>query len=356
VLGDLLHFLNNKKYNNKNTMSRVRVNTINPFSGQNITLGGHAIPSGSDKTLGSENNPWSGLYISGETIYFLASPTSSFSGSLMLAQIKAGGESTVGSFGGDIIPRGQIFIEDTLPNLRGSFSVGRQNQALGTASLANGRRNTASGQFSHAEGSGSIASGVASHTEGFLTTALGNYSHAEGRSTTALGQYSHTEGLSTLAFGQYSHAEGDDTYALGSYSHAEGQFTTASGVASHAGGYSTITIGNYSTTTGYFTTASGVGSYAGGRNTKALGDYQTVVGEYNTNGDTTSHFIVGGGTSTGSLKDAFKVTHSSSIVVATQTAAPSWTGTEGEMVPFVSGSVYRLYAWLGGAWRSSSFA
>jgi hypothetical protein len=49
-------------------------------------------------------------------------------------------------------------------------------------------------------------------------------------------------------------------------------------------------------------------------------------------------------------------THSSSIVVATQTTVPSWVGTEGEMVPFVSGSVYRLYAYLGGVWRSSSFA
>ncbi len=40
-------------------MSRVKVNSINPFTGQNITLGGNAIPSGSDKNLGSESNPWS---------------------------------------------------------------------------------------------------------------------------------------------------------------------------------------------------------------------------------------------------------------------------------------------------------
>ena len=143
--------------------------------------------------------------------------------------------------------------------------------------------------------------------------AIGDYSHAEGQNTIALSQGSHAEGVNTTASGLFSHTEGSGTIALGDYSHAEGLGTIASG------------------------------------------SYQTVVGEYNTLGDTTSHFIVGGGTS-GARKDAFKVTVSSSIVVATQSAAPSWTGVEGEMVPFVSGSVYRLYAYLGGAWRSSSFA
>ena len=167
--------------------------------------------------------------------------------------------------------------------------------------------------YSHAEGSGTISAGGASHAEGFNTSASGQYSHAEGDSTITLGEASHAEGESTLALGKHSHAEGSRTTALGD------------------------------------------GSHAGGSNTIASGSYQTVIGEWNTHGDTTSHFIVGNGVS-GSRKDAFKVTHSSSIVVLTQSAAPSWTGIEGEVVPFVSGSVYRLYAYLGGAWRSSSFA
>ena len=159
------------------------------------------------------------------------------------------------------------------------------------------------------------------------TYANGASSHAEGNGTTATGDFSHTEGSTTNAIGYASHAEGSNTIASGSYSHAEGISTIALGVASHTEGLYTV----------------------------ASGSYQTVVGEYNALGDTTSHFIVGGGTS-GSRKDAFKVTLSSSIVVATQTTVPSWTGVEGEMVPYVSGSTYRLYAYLGGAWRSSSFA
>ena len=43
-------------------MSRVKVNSITPFTGQNITLGGHAIPSGS-KNLGSETQAWAELYV-----------------------------------------------------------------------------------------------------------------------------------------------------------------------------------------------------------------------------------------------------------------------------------------------------
>jgi len=253
-------------------MSRIKVNSITPFTGANVTIGGNAIPSGSGKTLGTESNPWTELYVSTSSIAFVNSTTT-------VARLRAGGQTTATG-----IPSGQIFTETT-GNLRGSFSVGRDNQASGTASLANGFANTSSGNYSHAEGFRTLSSGVYAHAEGSGSTASGAASHAEGEGTIALGFASHTEGLYTVA----------------------------------------------------------------------SGSYQTVVGEYNAFGDTTSHFIVGGGTS-GARKDAFKVTVSSSIVVATQSAAPTWTGVEGEMVPFVSGSVYRLYAYLGGAWRSSSFA
>jgi hypothetical protein len=89
--------------------------------------------------------------------------------------------------------------------------------------------------------------------------------------------------------------------------------------------------------------------------TSASGDYQTVVGQYNTNNDTTSYFIVGGGTS-GNRKDAFKVTDRPSIVVATQSAAPGWTGTEGEIVPVKSGGNCYIYVYIDGAWKSASLS
>jgi hypothetical protein len=340
-------------------MSRVKVNKIDPFSGANITLGGNAIPSGSGKTLGTETSYWDSIYVGEESVNFVSG---SSTGSVIIASIKAYGENGVsGGF------KGQIFTDTSL-NRRGSFSVGKDNIASGTASLTNGLINTASGNYSHAEGYNTIASGLyshaegqyavafggASHAEGQYTVASGAYAHSEGYQTIARGDYSHAEGYTTLASGQGSHTEGISTTASGLYSHAEGQATLASGQGSHAEGISTTASGLYSHAEGSLTVARGDYSHAEGLGTIASGSYQTVVGEYNALGDTTSHFIVGGGVS-GSRKDAFKVTHSSSIVVATQSAVPSWTGTEGEMVPYVSGSTYRLYAYLGGTWRSSSF-
>jgi len=111
-------------------------------------------------------------------------------------------------------------------------------------------------------------------------------------------------------------------------SHAEGDTTTATGTYSHAEGIGTI----------------------------ASGSYQHVSGKYNEQGDATSLFIVGNGTSNGSRKDAFKVTWSSSIAISTQSIAPTWTGVDGEIVPATVGGVYRLYMWMNKAWRSSSFA
>ena len=142
-----------------------------------------------------------------------------------------------------------------------------------------------------------------------------------------MGYYSHAEGFNTLASGDYSHAEGKQTLAWGTGSHAEGNYTVAYGNFSHAGGDNTI----------------------------ASGSGQTVVGKYNTHGDTTSMFVVGGGTS-GERIDAFKVTQYNTIVVATQPSAPAYTGVEGEMVPVVNGGNYYIYVYIGGAWRSSSLA
>jgi hypothetical protein len=40
---------------------------------------------------------------------------------------------------------------------------------------------------------------------------------------------------------------------------------------------------------------------------------------------------------------------------ATQSVAPSWVGTDGEIVPATVGGQYFLYMWMNGAWRSGSF-
>ncbi len=66
--------------------------------------------------------------------------------------------------------------------------------------------------------------------------------------------------------------------------------------------------------------------------------------------------IVGNGTTTNARKDAFKVRMSGSIVLpTTQSIAPTWTGTDGEIIPATVGGKYLLYMWMSGAWRSGSF-
>jgi hypothetical protein len=129
-----------------------------------------------------------------------------------------------------------------------------------------------------------------------------------------------------MADGIGAHSEGQYATASGNYSHAEGRYTTALGSWSHASGYYTVSSGSY----------------------------QNVTGQFNTQGDTTSRFIVGNGTSDVARKDAFKVTHSSSIVVATQSAAPAWTGVEGEMVPAVVGGTSYLYVYINGGWKKTT--
>jgi len=165
-------------------------------------------------------------------------------------------------------------------------------------------------------------------SQGKSTVADGYFSHAEGDSTTAAGQSSHAEGYSTTAQGASSHAEGHSTTATGDWSHAEGESTTAIGVNSHAEGYFTI----------------------------ASGSYQHVSGKYNTQGDTTSLFIVGNGTE-GSRADAFKVTHSSSIVIPIQNTAPTYSGSNGEMVPIeTAGKHFYLYMFVSSSgWKRTEF-
>ena len=230
-------------------------------------------------------------------------------------------------------------------SVSGSITLtGQMQQGNGTTSAV--------GFASHAEGQGTTASGPGSHAEGYLTSASGDYSHAEGQYTKAIGLNSHAEGqgqnkLGTytynIAEGKASHVEGFLTSASGDYSHAEGDATQAIGEASHAEGLTTQAIGE--------------ASHAEGIGTIASGSYQHVSGKYNKQGDDTSLFIVGNGTSDGSRKDAFKVTWSSSIAITTtQSVAPTWTGVDGEIVAATVTGTYYLYMWMNKAWRSSSFA
>jgi len=213
--------------------------------------------------------------------------------------------------------------------INGTIATGFGTSAAAINSHAEGLGSSASGPHSHAEGSGTAANGIGSHAEGSGTTATGGFSHAEGDTTTATGDYSHAEGTYTQSTGYASHAEGNATMATGDCSHAEGNNAIALGFSSHAEGNATI----------------------------ASGSYQHVQGQFNTHGDTTSLMIVGNGTTPTLRKDAFKVTMSGSIVLpTTQSAAPTWTGTDGEMIFATISGDHRFYVWMSGAWRSGSLA
>ena len=363
-------------------MSTLKVNKIQSFSGDDIIFDGNFVPSsskGGDLTLGTEANPWSELYVSTGSVNFVAPGTPAVS----VAKIKAGGETNagVGPF------QGMIFTETN--NLRGSFSVGRNNIASGTGSFTQGLANTASGfyaqahgfgnkataNYSHAEGNATLANGALSHAEGINTFASGDYSHAEGTSTRTVAgiQGAHAEGYYTLASGTNSHAEGAYTTSSGTNSHAEGAQTIASGLSSHSEGISTIASGDYSHAeglstsasgmyshaAGIYTTSSGIGSFTHGLSIEAPGYAQTVVGQYNTLGNSSSLFVVGAGVSVGSRKNGFSVevdstgNYGAHIVIPTNSTNPGNPKT-GSM--YFNPSSNLMFIYNGTAWRSSSFA
>ena len=244
-----------------------------------------------------------------------------------------------------------------------STAEGHETTASGGSSHAEGHNTTASGESSHAEGKGTTASASYTHSEGVNTSAVGQGSHAEGSnldqntyneivfedprrveiydevtgnfinitiagsqafglnshaegcSTLAYGKNSHTEGYHSVAQAKESHAEGSGSEANGASSHAEGVLTKAKGSASHAEGYTTTASGNVSHAEGYTTTASGTYSHAEGKGTTASNLASHVSGKYNAamttggaSGNTTgTAFVIGNGTSSSALSNAFSV-------------------------------------------------
>jgi len=174
-----------------------------------------------------------------------------------------------------------------------SHAEGFSNEASGVGAHAEGRGSEASGDYSHAECRDTVASGLNTHAEGNGTTASGNSAHAEGYGTTASGDYSHTEGLRAQATKSGAHAEGKDTVASGTYSHAEGDTTKA--------------IGNYSHSEGTYTTADNYAGHAGGKLNKAMATGAALA---NTTGDA---FVVGNGTGSSALSNAFRVTYAGAV-------------------------------------------
>jgi hypothetical protein len=365
-------------------MSTLKVNNIIPFSGQTVNIQGNFSPSGSNSTqsLGSVTNPWNELYVSTGSVVFVAPGTAQNPQQAAVAVLKAGGENAAGI--GQVY--GMMYTETNF-GFKGSFSVGTDNRASGTASLSNGQYNTASGDWSHAEGFGNRATGQYSHAEGQQTLATGAVSHTEGNFTTASANFSHAEGINTLVTsnGTGAHAEGYYTIASEAYAHAEGQYTTASGAASHAEGYltlasgsgahaegtntqalgnyshaegsNTISSGQFSHAGGIYTTASGTAAFTHGGYLSAPGTYQTVLGYANVLGNSSSLFVVGAG-DPGNRQDGFSVERDNTnarahVVIPTNSANPA-NPKNGSM--YFNPSTNLMFIYNGSAWRSASFS
>lgn len=227
-----------------------------------------------------------------------------------------------------------------------TIDVGRKaGTTVGSCSVAEGNFTTASGYYSHAEGSSTIASGDESHAEGWQTTASGNESHAEGYLSTASGGNAHAEGFRTTASGDYSHAEGHDSEATGRQSHSEGWDSTASGDNSHAEGNNTTASSYCSHAEGGSTTASGSCSHAEGIHTTATNYASHAQGHYNasmtdggsSNNTTGTAFVIGNGTQSDRLSNAFSVQFNGTVK-AKSTITASTTADYAEFFEWIDGN------------------
>ena len=164
-----------------------------------------------------------------------------------------------------------------------------------------------------ATGDASIAMGVATIASGVASTAMGYGTTASGSRSTAMG-------YATTASGEASTAMGYGTDAYSSYSTAMGNYTFANGIASTAMGDNTVAFGLASTAMGVWTSASGVASTAMGYSTSAsdylcltIGQHNSVNSSVTSNGSATSFdtdnaaFVIGNGTASNALSDAFVV-------------------------------------------------
>lgn len=205
-----------------------------------------------------------------------------------------------------------------------THAEGYQSLASGSISHAEGVQTRASGDYSHAEGNMTTASGnYGSHAEGDHTIASSARTHAEGYYTTASGQYSHAEGNSTSAYGTGAHVEGTNTKATADYSHAECSYTYASAYGAHAEGYATTASGQYSHSEGSYTTSSNTCSHASGHFNAAMTNGGAV------NNTTGTAFVIGNGTGTSTLKNAFSVQFNG-VVKAASTITASTTADYAE--------------------------
>jgi hypothetical protein len=292
-----------------------------------------------------------------------------------------------------------------------SHTEGNSSNAYGVGSHAEGG-STTYGENSHAEGGGQ-AYGESSHAEGGGTT-YGGSSHAEGGGSAGWRGYALSASIAAGVI-KLLPIYGDRTTDFQAGSFVLIQDTQAEIVAGVKNTYeyeisgsaftsslTQITLYDTSVTTattkprigvygnsnpksadvecgegshaeGYATTAYGDYSHTAGFGTQTVGWYQSVVGQGNIPLSSTSSFIVGNGSydvdndiwtrsnllvaeeNTVQISGSLQVS-GSLIVSPTSSGTPAYTGKDGQIVFGQTGADYKIYVWLGGAWRSGSLS
>jgi hypothetical protein len=246
-----------------------------------------------------------------------------------------------GNFTNGLTVSGSLLISGSISTL--SSTANGQSISIGTGSVSF-QNSIAVGNRSRA-GDGSGINGCIA--VGLDVTASGDFNAAFGRDAVAspgdggaiaAGYNVTATGVGSAAFGRITVASSDFAFACN-------RSTTASGPASFAAGSGSVALGS--------------GSAAFGLLTIASGSNQFVVGQYNSRNNTSSLFVVGGGSGdVSNRKDIFDVridsNYSASIQIPTNPSAPS-NPVSGSM--YWSGSFIYLYTGAGATgWQSASLA
>ena len=197
-----------------------------------------------------------------------------------------------------------------------NFTLGSGSYSSGYGAIAFGYQSTAYsgvgiGYSSYASGTGSVSIGYSNYSYGSGTTSLGYDNTAQCSYSTSIG-YSNYVSSATGGV-----AIGYDNDTRNSYGISIGYSNFVNGTGAAALGYDNSVSGAYAVALGRSNSASGHYSTAMGYDTTVSDYASTVIGQYNSSGSSATSsssfstsapaFVIGNGTSSGSLSDAFKV-------------------------------------------------
>ena len=184
-----------------------------------------------------------------------------------------------------------------------NFTLGSGSYSTGSGSIAFGYQNSAYsggvglGYSNYASGTGSAAIGYSNYSSGYGATSLGYDNTAQSNYSTSIGYSNYV-----------SSANGG--VAIGYNNDARAYYAISMGYSNYVNGYAGVALGYDHNVSGYYAVALG-------RNNSASDYASTVIGQYNSSGSSATSsssfstsapaFVIGNGTSSGSLSDAFKV-------------------------------------------------